>query len=381
MKSAVLNKKFHVYLFKELLLFFILALSVFTFILVVSRLGKMADLIINRGVDLKDILLLVAYSCPPMLTFTLPMSFLLASVVALGRLSSENEILALKASGVNLRSLFVPVSALGIAVLIAGFLNNSLLLSKSTEAVREIFINIAKKGFSIQEGIFNEFPGVVIYVDKVDSTHKSMSGIIISDDRDESCRQTFTAEKGSVNLDLKTFDLSFVLRNGSLQRWQRQAGTYQSLAFQNYAFYVNLSSLLPNRELKKRPWEMDIQELRKAFLAAKSGNRYDFALEIYNKFSVPLSVVAFMLLTVPLGVRRRAEGKFSGVVYSLLIFISYYILSAISENVGRIYEAWPFFVSFAPNIIFSITGLYLVTGLNSETRGGIFLRWRRRWGS
>ena len=374
MRSAGLNKKFHVYLFKELLLFFILALSVFTFILVVSRLGKMADLIINRGVDLKDILLLVAYSCPPMLTFTLPMSFLLASVVALGRLSSENEILALKASGVNLRSLFVPVSALGLAVLIAGFLNNSLLLSKSTEAVREIFINIAKKGFSIQEGIFNEFPGVVIYVDKVDSAHKSMSGIIISDDRDESCRQTFA-------LDLKTFDLSFVLRNGSLQRWQRQAGTYQSLAFENYAFYVNLSSLLPNRELKKRPWEMDIQELRKAFLAAKSGNRYDFALEIYNKFSVPLSVVAFMLLTVPLGVRRRAEGKFSGVVYSLLIFISYYVLSAISENVGRIYEAWPFFVSFAPNIIFSITGLYLVTGLNSETRGGIFLRWRRRWGS
>jgi lipopolysaccharide export system permease protein len=381
MKSAGLNKKFHVYLFKELLLFFILALSIFTFILVVSRLGKMADLIINRGVDLKDILLLMAYSCPPMLTFTLPMSFLLASVVALGRLSSENEILALKASGVNLRSLFVPVSALGIAVLIAGFLNNALLLSKSTDAVREIFISIAKKGFSIQEGIFNEFPGVVIYVDKVDSARKNMSGIIISDDRDESCRQTFTAEKGSVSLDLKTFDLSFVLKNGSLQRWQRQAGTYQSLAFDNYAFYVNLSSLLPNRQLTKRPWEMDIRELRKAFLTTKSGNRYDFVLEIYNKFSVPLSVVAFMLLTVPLGVRRRAEGKFSGVVYSLLIFVSYYVLSAISENVGRIYQAWPFFVSFAPNIIFSITGLYLVTGLNSDTRGGIFLRWRHRWGS
>lgn len=381
MKSAILTKKFHVYLLKELFLFFILALSIFTFILVISRLGKMADLIINRGVDLKDILLLVAYSCPPMLTFTLPMSFLLASVVALGRLSSENEILALKASGVNLRSLFVPVSALGVLVLIGGFLNNALLLSKSSEAVRDIVVNIAKKGFSIQEGIFNEFPGVVIYVDKVDSAHRSMSGIIISDDRDETCRQTFTAEKGSVNLDLKTFDLSFMLRNGSLQRWQRQTDTYQSLAFNNYSFYINLSSLLPNRELKKRPWEMDIQELRKAFLAANTGNRYDFALEIYNKFSVPLSVVAFILLTVPLGVRRRAEGKFSGVVYSLLIFISYYVLSAISENVGRMYEAWPFFVSFAPNIIFSITGLFLVTGLNSEAQAGFFQRWRRRWGS
>jgi len=381
MKSPVLNKRFHLYLLNELCLLFLVALAVFTFILVVSRLGKMADLIINRGVDLKDILLLIAYSCPPLLTFTLPMAFLLASVVTLGRLSSENEILALKASGVNLRSLFVPVSVLGAVVLAAGFLNNSLLLSRSSDGVRDIFVNIAKKGFAIQEGIFNEFPGVVIYVDKVDSAHKSMSGIIISDDRDESCRQTFTAEKGTVNLDLKTFDLSFVLKKGSLQRWQKQADTYQSLAFETYAFSLNLSSLLPNRELKKRPWEMDLQELRKAFFAARQENRYDFALEIYNKFSVPFSVVAFMLLTVPLGVRRRAEGKFSGVVYSLLIFISYYILSAISENVGRIYEAWPFLVSFAPNIIFSFTGVYLVTGLNSETRDSAFQRWKRRWGS
>ncbi len=381
MKSGRLNKKFHIYLLKELLLLFFLALSIFTFILVIMRLGKMADLVINRGVDLKDILLLIAYSCPPMLTFTLPMAFLLASVVAMSRLSSENEILALKASGVNLRSLFVPVSMLGAIVLVAGFLNNGLFLSKSSEAVRNIFVNIAKKGFSIQEGVFNEFPGVVIYVDKVDAANKNMSGIVIADDRDESCRQTFTAEKGSVNLDLKTFDLSFVLKNGSLQRWQRLGDTYQSLAFNNYAFYLNLTSLLPNRELKKRPWEMDIQELRKAFLAAKSENKYDFALEICNKFSVPFSVVAFMLLTVPLGVKRRAEGKFSGVVYSLLIFISYYILSAISENVGRIYEGWPFLVSFAPNIIFSFAGVYLVSGLNRESQGNMFRRWRRRWGS
>ena len=84
------------------------------------------------------------------------------------------------------------------------------------------------------------------------------------------------------------------------------------------------------------------------------GNRYEFALEIYKKFSVPFSVVAFMLLTVPLGIKRKTEGKFSGVVYSLLIFICYYILSAIMENIGKMYEASPFLICFAPNIIFSL---------------------------
>jgi len=264
------RRKFYFYLLKELVLLFFLSLAVFTFILVMSRLGKMADLVINRGVDFKDIVLLIAYSCPPFLTFTLPMAFLLSTVVVLGRLSSENEILALKASGVNLMYLFVPISMLGVAVFFAGFLNNSLLLSKSSDAFRTTLADIAKKGISIEdkEGIFNDsIPGVVIYIDKVDTRNRVLSGVVISDDRDEAARQTVTAQTGAVNVDTGTLDLSFKLKNGSLQRWEKQADAYRSLSFKDYTFSLNLASVLPNREFRKRPYEMDINELRKAFSA------------------------------------------------------------------------------------------------------------------
>jgi len=377
-----LRRKFYLYLLKELVLLFLLSLAVFTFILVMSRLGKMADLVINKGVDLKDIVLLVAYSCPPFLTFTLPMAFLLSAVVVLGRLSSENEILALKASGVNLMYLFVPIAALGLIVFWAGFLNNSLLLSKSSDAFRSTLANIAKKGISIEdkEGVFNDsIPGVVIYIDRVDAQNKVLSGIIISDDRDEGVRQTVAAQKGTVNIDTASYDLSFKLRNGSLQRWEKQLDAYRSLSFKDYTFSLNLASVMPNREWRKRPYEMDINELRKAFLGAKGESRYEYAVEIYKKLSVPFSIVAFVLLTVPLGVKRKTEGKFSGVVYSLLIFICYYILAAVMENIGRVYEAPPFLVCFAPNILFSMVGLYLITQLNNEDQGKIFDRLKRTW--
>jgi lipopolysaccharide export system permease protein len=377
-----LSRKLYIYLLKELVLLFLLSLAVFTFILVMSRLGKMADLVINKGVDLKDIILLVAYSCPPFLTFTLPMAFLLSAVVVLGRLSSENEVLALKASGVNLMYLFVPIAVLGLVVFCAGFLNNSLLLSKSSDAFRNTLANIAKKGISIEdkEGIFNDsIPGVVIYIDKVDAQNKVLNGIIISDDRDEGVRQTVAAQKGTVNIDTSSFDLSFKLRNGSLQRWEKQLDAYRSLSFKDYTFSLNLASVMPNREWRKRPFEMDIKELRKAFVGAKGESRYEYAVEIYKKLSVPFSIVAFVLLTVPLGIKRKTEGKFSGVVYSLLIFICYYILAAIMENIGRVYEAPPFLVCFAPNIIFSMAGLYLITQLNNEDQGRIFDRLKRMW--
>jgi len=379
MARTRLVKKFHSYLFKELLLFFILSVSIFTFIFVLGRLGKMADLVINKGVNLKDIVLLLAYSSPPFLTFTLPMSFLLSSVVALGRLSTENEVLVLKASGVNLRNLFVPVAMLGLVVFLAGFLNNAFLLSRSSDALRQTLINIGKRQFSIEEGVFNEFPGVVIFVDKVDSVKGSLAGIVIADDRDEGVRQTLVSEKGSLNLDLNTFDLSFILRNGTLHRWERKSDAYQSISFHDYDFHLNLSSLIPNPALRKKPWEMDIKELKKAFVTAKGEDKYDFILEMYKKVSVPCSVVAFMLLTVPLGIGRRKEGKVSGVVYSLLIFIAYYFLSALCDNTGKLYDVSPLLVAFTPNLVFSFAGIYLTAGLNDEDQRVKFDRLKRRW--
>ena len=378
---GLLHKKFHVYLLKELLLLFLLSLAVFTFILVISSLGRLADQVINKGVGLTDIVLLMLFSSPKFLTFTLPMAFLLSSVVTLGRLSSENEILALKASGVNLRSLFVPVAIFGLAVFLAGFLNSSLLLSKSSQAFHDTLVNIVKKGFSIEdkEGIFNDtIKGVVIYIDKIDTKKKNLTGIVISDDRNEGVRQTITAEKGAVNVDTTSLDVSFRLRNGSLQRWEKPSDTYQNISFKDYIFSLNLASLLP-KEWRKRPYEMDIGELRKARSLAKPEARYDFTVEIFKKFSIPFSIVAFALLTVPLGIRRKSEGKFSGVVYSLLIFISYYMLSAVFENVGRSFLLPPLLICFLPNLIFSATGVCMLTGLNSEGPWRIVDRVKRLW--
>ncbi len=383
MMRGRIAKKLYVYLLREILFLFLLSVGIFTFIMVLSRIGKIAELVINKGVGIKDILLLILYSSPTYLAFTLPMAFLLATVVTLGRLSGENEILALKANGVDLRRLYIPVAALGIALFFVGILNSNFLLPRSGEAFRNTLINIAKKGISIEdkEGIFNDsIPGIVIYIDKVDTKTKHLSGIIISDDRDESARQTVTSEKGTVNIDTNTLDLSFALKNGSLQRWEKQTDTYRSLSFKDYTFSLNLMNVLPYKgELRKKSYEMDLQELKKAYAQAKGENKYDFALEIYKKFSVPFSVVAFMLLTVPLGIKRKTEGKFSGVVYSLLIFISYYILSAVTENVGKVYEAAPLLVCFAPNIIFCCIGLYLVRRLNGEDQGSVLGRLKHLW--
>lgn len=380
-RVSFIRKKLYVYLLKELLLFFLLSVAVFTFILVISNLGRLADQVVNKGVGIIDILMLIIYSSPKFFIFTFPMAFLLSSVVSLGRLSSENEILALKASGVNLQYLFIPVAIFGTAVFLAGFLNNAYLLSSSSQKFQDTLMDCVRKGFSIddKEGIFNDsIKGVVIYIDKVDTSRKALSGVVISDDRDEGVRQTMTAQEGAVNIDTSSLDMSFRLKNGSLQIWEKATDAYRSISFKDHVFSLNLATLLP-KEWRKRPYEMDISELKKKIRTAKPANRYDLTLEIYKKFSIPFSIIAFVLLTVPLGIKRRTEGVFSGVVFSIVIFICYYMLSALFENMGRAYEISPLLICFAPNIVFSLIGVVLLTGINREGPGRLTERIRQIW--
>jgi lipopolysaccharide export system permease protein len=366
-----LLSRFNIYILKELIITLLVSIGVLTFILVLSRLGKMADLVINKGVGFVDILLLIVYSTPPYLTFTLPMAFLLSIIVVLGRLSSENEILVLKSSGVDLKNLFVPVVILGLLITFCGLLNTNLLLPKSGGLFRNTLINVIKKGISVddKEGIFNDtIPGIVIYIDRVDTQDKSLSGVVISDDRDKEVKQTVSAKKGFININPDTLDLYFALENGNLHRWEKANDTYRTIAFDNYTFSMNLSSMIRyGGELRKSWYEMDRKELIRALASAKNyDEQYDIYLEMYKKITIPLSPLAFIFLTIPLGVKRNIEGRFSGTLYSLLVFIFYYILMALTENIGKTIHLPAAATAFLPDIIIAAMGFYLLKHINEE---------------
>jgi lipopolysaccharide export system permease protein len=379
-----LRSQFNIYILKELIITLLISMGVLTFILVLSRLGKMADLVINKGVGFADILLLIVYSTPPYLTFTLPMAFLLSIIVVLGRLSSENEILALKSSGVDLKTLFIPIIVLGLFITFCGLLNTNMLLPKSGGLFRNTLINVIKKGISVddKEGVFNDtIPGIVIYIDKVDTQKKFLSGVVISDDRDKEVKQTVSAKKGFMNINPDTLDLYFALENGNLHRWEKANDIYRTIAFDNYTFSMNLSSMIRyGGELRKLWYEMDRKELNKALASAKNDDeRYDILLEIYKKITIPISPLAFIFLTIPLGVKRKIEGRFSGTLYSLLVFIFYYILMAFTENIGKAILLPAIITAFLPDIVIVAMGFFLLKHINEEEYATVSQKLRYFW--
>jgi len=207
----------------------------------------------------------------------------------------------------------------------------------------------------------------VIYIDRVDTQTNRLTGILVSDDRDKDEKQTISASTGFIHLDPATLDLSFILYNGSLHKWEKKSDTYRTVSFKDYNFMINLANMLPpSAGIRKRPFEMDRSELKNAMIRATKDRKYDLQIEIYKKITIPLSALAFVLLTVPLGIRRKVEGRFSGVVYSLALFVFYYMLMALTENLGRALYVPPIFIAAIPNTTIVVLGLYLLRNLNVE---------------
>jgi lipopolysaccharide export LptBFGC system permease protein LptF len=221
----------------------------------------------------------------------------------------------------------------------------------------------------------------VVYIDKIDTKDKHLNGILVADDRDRNVKQTISASRGIINLDPNTLDLAFILENGNLHRWDKKDDTYKNVSFKNYTFIMNLEKVLPqNFNPRKRPFEMDITELSDALAKTQSANdRYDLLLEIYKKFTIPLSSLAFVFLTVPLGIKRRVEGKFSGALYSLLLFIFYYLLMAVTENAGKAVHLPILVTTMLPNIVIALVGLYFSRELNHEDQTAAGQKLRQLW--
>src|SRR5512135_1785752 len=107
------------YIAKEFVPPFLLGLLLFTFVLLINKLYRLTELVVNKGVSIWEIFRLISYIMPSFLTLTIPMAVLLASLVAFGRMSTDSEITAFKATGFSLYRLMAPVMALSVVAMVA----------------------------------------------------------------------------------------------------------------------------------------------------------------------------------------------------------------------------------------------------------------------
>jgi lipopolysaccharide export system permease protein len=360
-----MKKTAYSYILREILPVFFIGLMTFTVILLMDKILKLIELIVNRGVDFSQIIMLLVFISPSFLILTIPMAVLLSVLLSFGRLSGDSEVTAFKASGISLYQLYLPVSVFSLcACLLTAFLvvyglpwgNRGFMATLS-------IIAQSKADVEIKERVFNDaFKGLVVYVDEVPTQGRQMKRIMIHDEREEGKTNTIFAEQGYLVSNPETHEVTLRLFNGDLHRSEPKAQVYQKIRFSIYDLKLDISRTLANLGRKLREQEMSVQDLRnKIKLWIQIGkDPTPLEVELHKRYAIPFACLVFGLIGVPLGIQPRRSGRSFGFVFSILIFLAYYVSMTAFELLAIRKSVPPYAAGWVPNILFAGLGVYLL---------------------
>jgi lipopolysaccharide export system permease protein len=367
-----MKKTTTLYILKEILPIFFIGLMTFTIILLMDKILKLIELVVNRGGSLSNILMLFLFISPSFLIMTIPVAVLLGTLLTFGRLSSDSEITAFKASGISLYQLFLPISIFALAT----FLLTSFLvfyaLPWGNRGFKETLYRLAqsKVDIEIKERIFNDaFSDLVVYVDRVPLQGSHMEGILIYDQREKGKSNTIIAREGFLINNRESQEIILRLRNGDIHRFEPEAHTFQKIKFDTYDLKLELAKAFVAIEKKLKDKEMSIEDIRKKMEEIKriGGDPTSYEVELHKRYAVPFTCIVFALIGVPLGIQPHRSGKSYGFILSIFILLAFYVCLTASEILA-VRKIIPAFIGgWIPNFLFGGLGIYLLVKTASES--------------
>ncbi|OIN98125.1 hypothetical protein AUJ66_01495 [Candidatus Desantisbacteria bacterium CG1_02_38_46] len=351
------------YIIREYLPPFLFGVLIFTFIFLASKIVYITNMVINKGVGIFPVLKLISYSLPPVLILTIPMGVLLASLLSFGRLASDNEITAIKASGINLTSIISPALLIGFLISLLLFIFYSRVLPVSNYKFFETSYLIAqtRPTLELREHAFNDLGEMRIYINRINAKTSILEDIIISENKPESSK-FITAEKGLLLLHPDGVKLTLQLTNGAVHQMETSdKNNYQSLLFNVHNIVINLGGTF-NRERERMLEEMSNLEIKKEIDKYKVGkiSINPFLVELHRRASLPFACLSFTLLGIPLGLKARHKSKSINFGISVLLIFIYYLLLMGGETMGIRGLASPALALWIPNVALGVVGIILL---------------------
>ena len=415
-----MNKIINKYIIKELTLPFVSSLFILIFVLLSNFILKNMDKFLGKGISLGTVLKFLVYNSAWIISLAIPMSILIATLMAFGRLSSDNEITAFKASGVSMNRLLIPAMFFGFIVFAFVTPFNLWVLPEMNHNVRKISHEISRNRPDIEfnEQLLNSFSDKIIYVGKRINTH-TFDNIVIFD-KAQKDHTTIMAERGN----FKSFQDGIVinLENGSIHE-ELVKNEYRKTYFDTYKIAIPFDQLEYNlsNNLVRQERELNINSLSKKIKSYKKNmqnsknyikqneNKIDslnnlltenensdyknilkinmiknqidnlvsrknknikliknyeqqinkYSVEIHKKFSIPIACFIFILLGTPLGIMAKNSNMSVSIAISILFFIIYWSFLIAGEDFADRGKFSPALSMWSPNIFLGIIAFYL----------------------
>lgn len=353
-----------------------LGFVVYTFILLIRFLFQSAEMIIRRGLPVSIVGRLLLTTLPNIVVLTLPMSLLFGTLIAVGRLSSDSELIAMRASGLSLLSLYRPILLLsGLLTL----LNTALMiyvLPWGNHSLQMLRLDIATQTVAQQvepRVFYEEWEGKVVYVFEVPQGSKRWKGVFLAEAIPSTQKnQITTADWGEVLVDPAGERLVLRLYNAIQHKVDLSAPDRYEISRHRRLDLVLDDQFTSEQKAKlsasKGIRELTLGELRdlESDPSTDSEQRNLARVEIHKKFSIPAACLVFGLFALPLGINNRRGGKASGFALSIGILIVYYVLLNNGEEAAHFGRAPAWLAMWFPNLLLAALGVFLLVRRNRD---------------
>jgi lipopolysaccharide export system permease protein len=370
----------HRYILHEIWPTFLAGLAVFIFIVLAARMLNISEWVVNHGVHLRDIGRMIFYLLPGMVLFALPAATLMSVFIAFLRLSNDNEIMALKSSGISLFQMLPAVIAVSIAGFVIAMSISVFVVPWGNQSFKNLIFRIAKSkaDLGIKERVFSEpFDKVTFYVNSFSPKEKIMKDLFVFDRRESAMTTTIVAKTGVVLADPEGRAIVIHLNEGTAFTTEKKSQAARTIQFSSYDLRIGLDDIMPPDGLRKRsPKEMSIIELMN-FLSKpeqEEALRHEMAVELMERISIPFAVFLMGIIGAPLGAQIRSGGRSLGISASVAIFFVYYLFLAGVRSIGETGVLSPYLGMWLPTLFLLISNLFLLRRVQNEMP---LLQWPR----
>ncbi|HEX6104936.1 MAG TPA: LptF/LptG family permease [Gemmatimonadales bacterium] len=212
------------YLLRQLAAPFIFALTALTSLMLLSQIAKKFGALVGKGLPWTVITEVFALSVPFIVAMTMPMAVLLAVLYAFSHLAADNEVTAMRASGISVYQLLRPVLVWGVLMSGVNFLFVDQVLPRTNARLRNLLIDIGRKKptFELREQVINEVPpsSYFLRANRIDANTGRLREVTIYDVGGDASRRIIYADSGLMGYAEGQTDLSLRLYDGSIHQYR-----------------------------------------------------------------------------------------------------------------------------------------------------------------
>lgn len=333
--------------------------------LVTGRMMQLMQILVGSNLTVLDLFELILLTMPTLILFALPMATLVGVLMAFLRMTSDNELIVMRSSGIKFSQFLAPVLSVVLLMTSISLFSairvmpyaNTLFRVKLNSLGRATLPALLK-----ERSFINFIPGMTLFFQSVDPIQLSLQGIFVEDGRDPRGQCTIVAERGQIVYQQERDLLVIKIMDGVITRVQEDFKNAQTVSFHEYELPFRLADLSKGVWLFRNRFEMTFGELRAASneeANKKTGEDIIYTMEMHQMLALPMGCLVLGLLAPPLGSLFRQANRIVGVIVGLGLFLGYYLILSAGKGLAKNGHLAPSLAIWIPNLVTLLLALKL----------------------